>query len=124
MAGAILIALAGLMGAAGVGLAAAAAHSAPGAGLESASSMLLFHAAALVGLAAALDRGVVWRPLGLAGAFGLAAGAALFSGDLAARALAQTRLFPTAAPTGGTLMILAWLAVCLAGLAALAKSRR
>jgi uncharacterized membrane protein YgdD (TMEM256/DUF423 family) len=44
----IFIALAGLMGAAGIALAAASAHAAPGAGLDSAASMQLFHAAALV----------------------------------------------------------------------------
>ena len=45
----ILIALAGLMGAGGMALAAAAAHTAPGAVLDSAAYMLLFHAVAVVG---------------------------------------------------------------------------
>jgi hypothetical protein len=38
----LLIALAGLMGAAGIMLAAAGAHAAPGAGLDGAAYMLLF----------------------------------------------------------------------------------
>ena len=44
----ILIALGCLMGAAGVALTALGAHSRPGAGLESAGSMLLFHAPAVM----------------------------------------------------------------------------
>ena len=48
----IFIVLAGLMGASGIALAAAGAHAAPGAGLDSAASMLLFHAAAVVGAVA------------------------------------------------------------------------
>ena len=61
MALTIFIALAGLMGAAGIALAAASAHTAPGAGLDSAAYMLLFHAAALVGGAALIQQGVLWR---------------------------------------------------------------
>jgi uncharacterized membrane protein YgdD (TMEM256/DUF423 family) len=44
-----LIVLAGLMGAAGVVLAAASAHQADASRLASASSMLLFHASAVIG---------------------------------------------------------------------------
>ncbi len=44
----ILIALAGLMGAAGVMLAAAGAHGKPGSGLDSAGYLLLIHAAAVI----------------------------------------------------------------------------
>ncbi len=44
----ILIVLAGLMGAAGIVLAAASVHAAPAAGLDSAGYMLLFHAAAVL----------------------------------------------------------------------------
>ena len=89
----VLIAFAGLMGAAGVVLLAAAAHAAPGAGLDSAGQMLLFHAVAAVAAAVALHQGLVFRPLALAAAIGLIAGASLFSGDNAMRALAGHRLF-------------------------------
>jgi uncharacterized membrane protein YgdD (TMEM256/DUF423 family) len=78
----ILIVLAGLMGAGGVMLAAAGAHVAPGAKLDSAAYMLLFHAAAVLGGAALLQQGQLWRPLGL---IGLALGGFLFSGDIALR---------------------------------------
>jgi len=45
--------------------------------------------------------------------FGLGCAAALFSGDLAMRALAGARLFPFAAPIGGTAMLLFWLAIAV-----------
>jgi uncharacterized membrane protein YgdD (TMEM256/DUF423 family) len=110
----ILIALAGLMGAAGVVLLAAGAHAAPGAGLDSAGQMLLFHAAAVIGTAVALHQGLLVRPLALAAAIGLVAGAALFSGDVALKALAGHRLFPMAAPTGGFISIASWLGLAVA----------
>jgi uncharacterized membrane protein YgdD (TMEM256/DUF423 family) len=113
------VVLAGLMGAAGVVLLAAAAHAAPGAGLDSAGSMLLFHAAAVMAAAAAIGQGLVWRPLALAATAGFILGAALFGGDLAMRAFAGHRLFPMAAPTGGVVLIVSWLALTAAALAAI-----
>jgi uncharacterized membrane protein YgdD (TMEM256/DUF423 family) len=71
--------LAGLMGAGGVILAAAGAHASPGAGLDSAADMLLFHAAAVLGGAALLLQGQLWWPLALVG---WVAGGALFSDAL------------------------------------------
>ena len=121
MTSTILIVLAGLMGAAGVVLAAASAHSAHGAGLDNAGHMLLFHAAAVLGGAAIIHQGLVWRPLGIVAVAGLILGAALFSGDLALRAFAGQRLFPMAAPTGGVLLIASWLVLAAAGLVALAR---
>ena len=53
------------MGASGIILAAAGAHAAPGAGLDSAGYMLLFHAAAVLGGAALLQQGVLLWPLAL-----------------------------------------------------------
>ncbi len=117
----ILIVLAGLMGAAGVVLAAASAHAAPGAGLDSAGQMLLFHAAAVLGGAAIIQQGLLWRPLALVAVCGLVVGAALFSGDLALRAFAGQRLFPMAAPTGGVILIASWLVLALAALIALSR---
>jgi uncharacterized membrane protein YgdD (TMEM256/DUF423 family) len=118
----ILIALAGLMGAGGIALAAAGAHMAPGTGLDGAAYMLLFHAAAVVGGAALVQQGVLWRPLAL---FVLAAwvlGAVLFSGDIAMRAFTAHRLFPMAAPSGGFILIGAWLALTVAAIAAVVRS--
>src|ERR1700722_15027247 len=119
---AILIVLAGLMGAGGIALAAAAAHMAPGAGLDSAAYMLLFHAAAVLGGAALMQQSVLWRPLAL---FVLAAwvlGAALFFGVIAKRVFAGLRLFAMAAPSGGIILIVAWLALAAAAIGALLRS--
>ena len=110
MAPTILIALAGLMGAAGIALAAAGAHAAPGAGLDGAAYMLLFHAAAVLGGTALMQQdALLWRPLALLVLAGWVIGAALFSGDIALRAFAGHRLFPYAAPSGGMILIAAWL---------------
>jgi len=117
MAITIFIALAGLMGAAGIALAAASAHAAPGAGLDSAAYMLLFHATALIGGAALIQQGVLWRPLAFIVLAAWVVGAGLFSGDIAMRAFAGHRLFPFAAPSGGMIMIAAWLALTVAAVA-------
>ena len=118
----LFIVLGGLMGAGGVALAAADAHAAPGAGLAGAAYMLLFHATALVGGAALYAQGVLWRPLLLIVLIAWIVGSALFSGDVALRAFAGHRLFPMAAPTGGVILIAAWLALVIAAVAALVRS--
>jgi uncharacterized membrane protein YgdD (TMEM256/DUF423 family) len=110
----ILITLAGLMGAAGIALAAAAAHAAPGAGLEGAAYMLLFHAAAVLGGTALMQQGASWRPLVLVVLAAWIVGAVLFSADIALRAFAGHRLFPYAAPLGGMILIAAWLGLVAA----------
>src|SRR6201986_5370992 len=104
-----LLVLASLMGAAGVVLAAAAAHAAPGAGLDSAAYLLLFHAVAVLGAAALVQQGQLWPPAALVAMAGYVLGGALFAGDVSMRAFAGHRLFPMAAPTGGTILILSWL---------------
>jgi uncharacterized membrane protein YgdD (TMEM256/DUF423 family) len=110
----IAVILAGLMGAAGVALAAAAAHLPDATRLGAASSMLLFHASAVIGAVLATGHGLMQRQLGLTAAFGFAAGAALFAGDLAMRQYAGHGLFTMAAPTGGTMLILSWLVLAIA----------
>lgn len=112
-AGRILIALAAIMGADGVILAAASAHGADASRLASASSMLLFHATAVLGTVALAERGVVHAKIGIMAAFGFVIAAALFSGDLTLRQYAGHGLFPMAAPTGGTLLIASWLALAV-----------
>ena len=115
-----LLVLACLMGACGVALTAAAAHAAPGAGLDSAAYLLLFHAIAMLGAASLIGQ-LLWRPLGLVAMAGFAAGGALFAGDIAMRAFAGHRLFPMAAPTGGMLLILGWLVLATAAVVAMAR---
>jgi uncharacterized membrane protein YgdD (TMEM256/DUF423 family) len=110
----ILIGLAALMGADGVILAALAAHQDHATQLEAASSMLLFHAPAALAVAALAERGLVHGRIGIAAAFGFVVAAALFAGDLTLRQFAGHRLFPMAAPTGGTLLIASWLLLLVA----------
>jgi uncharacterized membrane protein YgdD (TMEM256/DUF423 family) len=110
--------LAGLMGACGVGLAAATAHGTSAVGLDSAAWLLLFHATAILGAGSLAHQGQLWRPLALAAMACFAAGGALFAGDIALRAFAGQRLFPMAAPTGGTLLLIGWLALAAAALVA------
>ena len=110
----ILIVLAAIMGADGVILAAAAAHQADAARLGSASSMLLFHASAVLGTAALAERGVIHARIGISAAWGFVVAAALFATDLCLRQYAGHSLFPFAAPTGGTLLIASWLALAVA----------
>jgi uncharacterized membrane protein YgdD (TMEM256/DUF423 family) len=112
----ILLILAGLMGAAGVILAAAGAHAAPTAGLDSAAYLLLFHATAVLGASALAQQGLVCRPLTLVVLIAWVVGATLFAGDVSARAFIGHRLFPMAAPSGGTILILAWVAFAVAAL--------
>ena len=108
----ILVILAGVMGADGVILAAASAHQPDAAGLAAASSMLLFHAAAVLAVVALAERGVIDARIGIASAFVIAA--ALFAGDLTLRQYAGHSLFPMAAPSGGTLLIVSWLTLAVA----------
>ena len=110
----ILIILAGVMGADGVILAAAVAHQADASRLAAASSMLLFHATAVLAVVALVERDVVNARIGIAAAFGFVIAASLFAGDLTLRQYAGHGLFPMAAPTGGTLLIVSWLAVAVA----------
>jgi uncharacterized membrane protein YgdD (TMEM256/DUF423 family) len=110
----ILIILAAIMGADGVILAAAAAHQGDASRLIPASSMLLFHATAILAIVALVERRLVHWQLGIASAFGFVIAAALFAGDLTLRQFAGHGLFPMAAPTGGTLLIVSWLVLAVA----------
>jgi uncharacterized membrane protein YgdD (TMEM256/DUF423 family) len=99
-----------LCGAAGVAFSAAASHGGGGT-MATGASFLLMHAPAL--LALGLFAGS--RALKLSGWL-LFVGLALFSADLIVRHYGAERLFPMAAPTGGTLMILGWIAVAIGSL--------
>lgn len=110
----VLIVLAGMMGADGVILAAASAHQADASRLGAASSMLLFHACAVLATVALADRALIHARIGFAAAIGFVIASVLFAGDLALRQYAGHGLFPMAAPTGGTLLIASWLALAVA----------
>ena len=81
---------------------------------RTAAEFLVLHAAALMGVTAAARKTSPRRARGLllAGA-ALAVGTLLFAADLTKLAFTASRLFPYAAPTGGSLMILSWIALAV-----------
>jgi len=106
---------AGLLGAAGVALAAAGAHGNALSALTPAAQFLLMHAAAALAIVAVAMRAA--HPAGfLIAALILLVGVSLFSGDIAMRTFWGSRLFPMAAPIGGTTMIIGWMALSAAGI--------
>lgn len=98
--------LAGLCGALAIAAYAGAAHGGENH-LSAIAPLLLGHAPALLVLSLIVPNS---RVASIGGAI-LIAGLALFCGDLFMRDMAGSRLFPMAAPTGGSLMILGWLIV-------------
>lgn len=102
--------LGGLIGAAGIAAYAAAAHSAS-AHLGTIAPILFIHAPAFLALAvlAKISRAAY------GGGLTLLLGLILFIGDLASRDITGDRLFPGAAPAGGTLLILGWLLIAATG---------
>lgn len=102
---------AGLGGAIGVALSAAAAHNVDMPNLGTAANMLLFHAPVFLALGLA-SQNKVRNIAGLT----LSAGLLLFAGDLLARTYLGSRLFPMAAPTGGLLLIAGWLGIAVSAL--------
>ena len=104
---------AGVLGFAGVAAAALSAHAGEDPRLASAVAMVcLTHAPALLALGLFARGNIVLR----IAAFLLFAGAALFSTDFALRMFGHGHLFPMAAPTGGTTMMIGWIAVALGAL--------
>jgi uncharacterized membrane protein YgdD (TMEM256/DUF423 family) len=111
----ILMTVAALQGAAGVSLAAAAAHVDANPLLATASQFLMIHAAAGLALAARADHPAGRGRFFAAAALLLQAGVTLFSGDLAARVYLGGKLFAYAAPVGGSMTIIAWLMLAVYG---------
>ena len=105
--------LAGLLGAGGVADAALAAHVTGGGPLAQAAEIMMIHAAAIVGLVA-FRRGAADAPTAVGKiALAMGLGAAIFGLDLTLLAFAGLHLFPMAAPIGGTVLILSWLALAV-----------
>lgn len=102
--------LAGLCGALAIAAYAGAAHGGENH-LSSIAPLLLGHAPALL----VLSLIVPGSRIAYLGAALLIIGLALFCGDLFMRDMTGNRLFPMAAPTGGSFMILGWLAVAATG---------
>ena len=99
--------LASLFGAAGIALAAIGAHRNGSPSVTTSAFFLLFHAGALVGFCAIVQRAP--QRLLLAAASMIAIGTILFSGELALHALADVATLSRLAPIGGSLLILGWL---------------
>jgi uncharacterized membrane protein YgdD (TMEM256/DUF423 family) len=105
--------LAGLLGAGGVVDAALAAHVTGGGPLAQAAEIMMIHAAAIVGLVA-FRRGAADAPSAVGKiALAMGLGAAIFGIDLTLLSFAGVHLFPMAAPIGGTVLILSWLAIAV-----------
>jgi uncharacterized membrane protein YgdD (TMEM256/DUF423 family) len=122
----LIAAFAGLLGAAGVGAAAAAAHLGGGQLLDTAATFLMIHSAAVLAIVALAQRvSPAGTGLLLLAALLLVAGMLLFCGDFAMRALAAGPLFRMAAPTGGTLLMAGWVAAAIAAaVAAISRDGR
>lgn len=115
-----LVTAGGVLGLAGVVVSAASSHVGGGALAQTAGTFLLLHAAAVLALAALV--GSVARPAVLAAAaVTLTAGVILFAGDLVLAGLWGWRPFPPAAPIGGGLLLIGWIAVAAGG--ALSRAR-
>ncbi len=111
----LILVWAGLAGAAGVGLAAAAAHKVDSPTLATAATMLTLHAAASVGIFAVALRSVrslFWQ----AAALLMLLAATVFSGEIAFHTFTGDASLQFLAPIGGTLMIASWLLVAVAGI--------
>jgi len=116
----LAVAAGALMAGAGVALLAISAHASAQA-LGNAATLLVLHGIALVAAAAAIALALVRRRVGLVALAGLAAGPILFTSDIAARTFVGARLFAMAAPSGGTIIVGAWLVLALAALAGPAR---
>lgn len=116
------IVLGALAGLTGVALAAAGAHAfAPRVGpggmemLRSATNLQLIHALALILCGLWAERAAAGTRLIHLAALCFALGILLFSGAIHALALRGLRL-PAVAPTGGSLLMLGWVLLGVAGL--------
>jgi uncharacterized membrane protein YgdD (TMEM256/DUF423 family) len=107
----IHVLFAALMGAAGVALWAMAAHRAGGESLVTSAQFLLIHACAVLGLTGCRKQALLHDRIASIAPAVLILGTMLFSGDIAARVLIGGRLFPMAAPVGGSLLIVGWMVV-------------
>jgi uncharacterized membrane protein YgdD (TMEM256/DUF423 family) len=112
----LMVLAAALSGLLGVALSAVARHAERGADLQSASQFLLFHAPALLALAALIAAAFVHDTTGRIAALALVVGLLLFCGDLCSRDFLGRPLFPNAAPIGGFALMAGWLLIGVAAL--------
>jgi uncharacterized membrane protein YgdD (TMEM256/DUF423 family) len=112
--------IAALMGLAGTMLLAMSAHGG-GASLQTAGQFLLFHAPVIIGVTAIRRLELMPMRWGANSITVLILGVTLFSGDLALRAFKGVSLFANAAPIGGSLIMVGWLALAICALFAKSK---
>ncbi|MBE7202301.1 MAG: DUF423 domain-containing protein [Parafilimonas terrae] len=115
---AITRACAGLMGAAGVAVSAAATHLSGDDFARTAGLFLLIHAAAMLAVSGPPSGAGPRRGSGAIGAAVLGVGTVLFSGALALLGFWHLRI-PLAAPVGGLAMITGWILIAIGGLLSL-----
>lgn len=113
--GRFLVFIAALAGAAGVALAAVAAHKLQNPAIASASQMLMVHAAAVLALVAIAGRHEQ-QGFWLAAALVILAGSIVFALAVSLPLLADVTFFPMAAPIGGTAVMVGWALAALAAL--------
>jgi uncharacterized membrane protein YgdD (TMEM256/DUF423 family) len=111
-----LVGTGALAGFLGVVISAVARHRTGTMYLETVAQFLLFHAPVFLGLGALLGGRIVHPGAGCWAAGALGLGLILFCGDLASRDFLGQPLFAMAAPTGGTILMVGWLLVGIAGL--------
>ena len=104
--------MAGIIGATGIGLAAAANHLEDPRTFSAAATVCLANAPALLALSA-LRATLRAAPLD---ALVISLGVLIFTGDLLLRHFYVTRLIPMAAPTGGITLIVGWLIIAVSAL--------
>jgi uncharacterized membrane protein YgdD (TMEM256/DUF423 family) len=114
----VLIVAGGLAGAAGVALSALSAHGGSPAEIAIAARFLLFHAPVFLALAALLKLELLVRHAVFGVGLLLGLGLVVFCSDMVLRVYRGHALFPLAAPTGGTMLILGWLGLAVAGMIA------
>ena len=109
----IILAVAAVLGAAGVAAAAGSTHTGDQALLGPLALIALAHAPALIALAAYAPPFRLMRSAMVV----IAVGAFLFCADLAMRHVTGASLFPYAAPIGGTALIVGWLILAASAVA-------
>jgi uncharacterized membrane protein YgdD (TMEM256/DUF423 family) len=110
----LLVAFGAVAGLLGVGLAAMAAHVTGGGNLDVAARFLLVHAPVLLAVPALAATKLIHPLAGRIAGLLVAAGLALFCGDLTVRAIWNVAPIRLAAPAGGIVLMAGWLVLIAA----------
>lgn len=109
----MMLALAGILGAAGVIAAAVASHAGNERVIGAVALVALTQASALLAFGLLSPAAPIMR----AGALFIGGGTCLFTGALAAGVVLDGTSIPILAPTGGGALVVGWITVALAGVA-------